>query len=70
MKHHEEIDKKFLYKENRQLRVELNEAKQVNLLHKDAIRKLSQPHINSNGVISILLSLLSQSEGVKKVDTL
>ena len=67
MKHHEEIDKKFLFKENRQLRIELKEVKEMNKLHKDAIYKLSQPHINASQVISVLLELLSHSNKSQKV---
>lgn len=67
MKQHEEIDKKFLFKENRQLRLELREAKEMNKLHKDAIYKLSQPHATTNQVISVLLELLSSTNKSKDV---
>lgn len=67
MKNHDEIDKKFLFKENRQLRIELKEVNEMNALHKDAIYKLSQPHINANQVISVLLELLSRNNKSKKV---
>lgn len=67
MKNQDQIDKKFLFKENRQLRLELKEANEINKLHKDAIYKLSQPHTNSHVVVSILLELLAATKNSKKV---
>lgn len=57
----EKIDKKFLYKENKQLRIELREAKQLVKVLKDAVSRLSHPHTDSNNVVSILLDLISQT---------
>ena len=66
---HDEIDKKFLFKENRKLRMELKEANEFNALHKDAIYKLSQPHIDSHVVISVLIDLLAATKNSKKVES-
>lgn len=61
MKKKDAIDNKFLQRENRQLRLELREAKSINKMHKEALSQLSSPHIHANAVISILLNLLTAS---------
>ena len=66
---HDEIDRKYLYKENKLLRTELREANELKILHKEAVYKLSQPHLESNAVISILLDLLNNSANDEKVPT-
>lgn len=70
MRNHEEIDKKFLFQENRQLRLELRETREVNKLHKEAIFQLSQPHLSANRVISVLLDLLASTQTSSRVQAL
>lgn len=38
---HDEIDKKYLYNENKRLRTELREANELTILHKNAVFQLS-----------------------------
>lgn len=61
MHSHKKLDIDYLLKENRKLRLELKEATDLAVMHKEAVLRLSEKAGDNNQIIKTLCGILRRS---------
>lgn len=61
MNSHKKLDIDYLLKENRKLRLELKEATELGVMHKEAVLRLSEKAGDDNEIIKTLCGILRRS---------